>query len=83
MSRIMRFREEFYRSITERTVAAAKKYNKKSERRLMGYCKQPKEWVQIDRRVDIAEEAGVDCPAAWTCRGGYGTVVGVPDTLKL
>ena len=49
----------------------------------MGYCKQPKEWVQIDRRVDIAEEAGVDCPAAWTCRGGYGTVVGVPDTLKL
>jgi len=33
--------------------------------------------------VDIAEAAGVDRLAAWTYRGGYGTVVGAPDALKL
>ena len=31
----------------------------------------------------IAEAAGVDRIAAWTYRGGYGTVVGAPDALKL
>ena len=30
-----------------------------------------------------AEEAGVDRIAAWTYRGGHGTVVGAPDALKL
>ena len=34
--------EDFYRDITARTVAIAKKYGKKSERWLMGYYKQPK-----------------------------------------
>ena len=33
--------EDFFRDITERTVAIAKKYGKKSERWLMGYYKQP------------------------------------------
>ena len=75
--------EDFYRDITARTVAIAKKYGKKSERWLMGYYKQPKDWKQIDKWVDIAEEAGVDRLAAWTYRGGYGTVVGAPDALEL
>ena len=75
--------EDFYRDITERTVTIAKKYNKKSERWLMGYYKQPKDWAQVARWTDIAEEAGVDRIAAWTYRGGYGTVVGAPDALKL
>ena len=75
--------EDFYRDITERTVAIAKKYGKKSERWFMGYYKQPKDWAQIARWVDIAEKTGVDRIAAWTYRGGYGTVVGAPDALKL
>jgi len=29
------------------------------------------------------EEAGVDRLAAWTYRGGYGTVVAAPDALEL
>ena len=33
--------------------------------------------------ADIAVEEGVDRIAAWTYRGGYGTVVGAPDALKL
>ena len=75
--------EDFYREITRRTVAIAKKYGKLSERWLMGYYKQPKDFAQIDRWVDIAVEEGVDRIAAWTYRGGYGTVVGAPDALKL
>ena len=39
--------------------------------------------VPADREKLIAEEMGVDRLAAWTYRGGYGTVVGAPDALKL
>ena len=49
----------------------------------MGYYKQPKEWEQIGRWMDITRDAGVDRVAAWTYRGGYGTVVAAPDALKL
>ena len=75
--------EDFYRDITRRTVAIAKKYGKLSERWLMGYYKQPKDWTQIAKWVDIAVAEGVDRLSAWTYRGGYGTVVGAPDALKL
>ena len=66
-----------------RTVAIARKYGKQSERWLMGYYKQPKDWAQVQRWVDLAVAEGVDRLAAWTYRGGYGTVVGAPDALKL
>ena len=75
--------EDFFRDITERTVAAAKKHGKLAERWFMGYYKQPKDWAQIGKWIDIAEAAGVDRISAWTYRGGYGTVVGAPDALKL
>ena len=75
--------EDFYLDITRRTVAIAKTYGKKSERWLMGYYKQPKDFSQVARWVDLAAAEGVDCLAAWTYRGGYGTVVGAPDALKL
>ena len=75
--------EDFYLDITRRTVAIAKKYGKKSERWLMGYYKQPKDWAQVARWVDLAVAEGVDRLAAWTYRGGYGTVVGASDALKL
>ena len=75
--------EDFYLDIVRRTVSVAKKYGKQSERWLMGYYRQPKDFAQIDRWVDLAVEEGVDRLAAWTYRGGYGTVVGAPDALKL
>ncbi len=75
--------EDFFLDITRRTVAIAKKYGKKSERWLMGYYKQPKDWSQVGRWVDLAAAEGVDRLAAWTYRGGYGTVVAAPDALKL
>ena len=75
--------EAFYRDITDRTVAIAKKYGKKSERWFMGYYKQPADFAQIDKWTDIAVAAGVDRLSAWTYRGGYGTVLAAPDALGL
>ena len=42
-----------------------------------------KEVIERDLGLDIAVEEGVDRIAAWTYRGGYGTVVGAPDALRL
>ena len=75
--------ESFFREITERTVAMAKKYGKQSERWLMGYNKRPDDFAQIDKVVDMYEELGVDRLATWTYRGGYGTVVAAKDALEL
>ena len=75
--------EAFFRDITERTVAVARKYGKKSERWLMGYYKQPADFAQIDKTVDLYESLGVDRLSSWTYRGGYGTVLAAPDALKL
>ena len=75
--------EKFFREIAERTVAAAKKYGKESERWLMGYYKQPEDFSQIDKTVDMYVSLGVDRLATWTYRGGYGTVLAAPDPLKL
>ena len=61
----------------------AKKYGKISERWLMGYYKQPGDFKQLDRIVNLYESLGVDRLAAWTYRGGYGTVLAAPDALKL
>jgi len=73
----------FFRDITERTVAIARKYGKQSERWIMGYYKQPQDFKQIDEVVDLYEQLGVDRLACWTYRGGYGTVLAAPDALKL
>lgn len=75
--------ESFFREITERTVAVAKKYNKQSERWLMGYHIQPEDFAQIDRIVNLYEQLGVDRLATWTYRGGYGTSLAAKDPLKL
>lgn len=75
--------EEFFSEITERTISVAHKYGKKAERWFMGYCQRPQDWSQIGRWMDLAEKSGVDRIAAWTYRGGYGTVVAAPDALKL
>jgi hypothetical protein len=75
--------ESFFKQITQRTVAVAKKYGKESERWLMGYYKQPENWEQVDKVVDLYDTMGVDRLAAWTYRGGYGTKLAAPDALKL
>ncbi len=75
--------DSFFREITERTVAVAKKYGKQSERWLMGYNKRPDDFSQIDKVVDMYEELGVDRLATWTYRGGYGTSVAAKDPLEL
>ena len=75
--------ESFFREITQRTVQIAKKYGKESERWLMGYHKQPRDFDQIDRIVDMYEELGVDRLGTWTYRGGLGTSVAAPDPIKL
>lgn len=73
----------FFENITRRTVEIAEKYNKPSERWMMGYYKQPADFAQIDKTVDLYASLGVERLAAWTYRGGYGTVLAAPDALKL
>ena len=75
--------EAFFRDIAQRTVDIAKKYCKKSERWLMGYYKQPADFGQIDKMVDLYVSLGVDRLSSWTYRGGYGTVLAAPEALKL
>lgn len=75
--------DSFFEEITRRTVAAAQKYGKLSERWLMGYYKQPADFARIDRAVDLYAALGTDRLAAWTYRGGYGTVLAPPDPIGL
>ena len=77
------FPESFFRDITERTANIAKKYGKESERWILGYSSQPEDFKQIDKVVDMYENAGIDRLATWTYRGGYGTIVSAPDPIKL
>lgn len=73
----------FFEDITRRTVAAARKYGKKSERWLMNYYKCPEDLAQMDKVVELYDSLGVDRLAAWTYRGGYGTVLEAPNALKM
>ena len=75
--------ESFFETITKRTVDMAVKYNKQSERWIMGYNKSPADLSQVDKVVDLYVKMGVDRLATWTYRGGYGTVVEAKDPLKL
>jgi len=49
----------------------------------MNYYKQPEDFRQMDEVVDLYASLGVDRLAAWTYRGGHGTVLAAPDALKL
>ena len=75
--------ESFFRDVTRRTVAIAKKYGKQSERWLMGYFKQPADFGQIDRVIDLYVDEGVDRLATWTYRGGFGSVLAPENPLEL
>jgi len=69
----------FFKEVTERTVAIAKKYNKVSQRWVLGYYKQPPDMNQIKEVVKLYSDLGVESIFAWTYRGGKGTVLAAPD----
>lgn len=73
----------FFEHITRRTVEVAKKYNKQSERWIMNYYKRPQDLAIMDRVVDLYVSLGVDRLAAWTYRGGHGTVLAAPGALEM
>ncbi|MDD4816753.1 MAG: hypothetical protein PHI85_02140 [Victivallaceae bacterium] len=73
----------FFEQITRRTVEVARKHHKLSERWLMGYYRQPADFRQVDEVVDLYRGLGVDRLAAWTYRGGFGSVLAAPDALRL
>ena len=81
--RTLRLMAGNFRQITERTVAVARRHGKQSERWIMGYYKQPADFRQVDKVVDLYDSLGVDRLGAWTYRGGYGTSLAAPDALKL
>ncbi len=73
----------FFVEITRRTVEIAKKYGKISERWIMNYYKAPRDLSDMDKIVDLYAQMGVDRLAAWTYRGGYGTVLEAPGALDM
>ena len=73
----------FFIDVTERTVRIAHKYGKQAERWIMNYYNAPASFNQIDDIVDLYEQMGVDRLAAWTYRGGYGTVLAPKNALEM
>ena len=75
--------DSFFRDITQRTVAVARKYGKEAERWIIGYYSRPERFERIDEIVEMYQELGVDRIATWTYRGGYGTALAARDALAL
>ena len=61
----------------------AHKYGKQAERWIMNYYNAPASFNQMDDIVDLYEHMGVDRLAAWTYRGGYGTVLAPKNALEM
>lgn len=74
---------DYFKSITQRTVDAAKKNGKESQRWLMNYYQQPEDLNDIKEVAHLYADMGVDSLFAWTYRGGHGTVLAAPDALKM
>lgn len=75
--------DKIFQNITERTVKVAKKYGKESERWVMCYSNRPDDMKKVGEVIEAYAKYGADRLAAWTYRGGYGTVVAAPDALEL
>lgn len=73
----------YFKSITQRTVDTAKRYNKASQRWLMGYYNEPEDMKEIKDIVHLYDSMGVESLFAWTYRGGYGTVLAAPHALDM
>lgn len=75
--------ERFFRDVTQRTVDTARKYNKGSQRWIMGYYQEPEDLDDVKRVAHGYADMGVESLFAWTYRGGHGTVLAAPRALKL
>lgn len=75
--------QSFFRSITQRTVDAAKKWGKGNQRWMMGYYQQPENLNQIIDVAKLYSDMGVESLFTWTYRGGYGTVLAAPSALEV
>lgn len=75
--------QSFFRSITQRTIDAARKYGKGNQRWLMGYYQEPENLDKIGEIVRLYAEMGVESLFAWTYRGGHGTVLAAPHALDV
>ena len=75
--------KKFFVDITERTIKMAKKYNKPSERWIMGYYKEPEDFAKVDEIAQLYADLGADRLAAWTFRGGVNTMVAAPHAIEL
>lgn len=73
----------FFRSITERTLAIARKHGKGCQRWLMGYYQEPEDLDEINKIIHLYAELGVESLFAWTYRGGHGTVLAAPRALEV
>lgn len=73
----------YFRTITERTMEIAKKYNKGSQRWLMNYYQSPENISEIKEIVHLYAGMGVESLFAWTYRGGNGTVLAAPHALEM
>ncbi|MCS2890522.1 hypothetical protein NXY11_22005 [Parabacteroides faecis] len=73
----------YFKSITQRTINAAKQHGKSSQRWLMGYYNEPEKMEEIKDIVHLYDDMGVESLFAWTYRGGYGTVLAAPHALEM
>lgn len=73
----------YFRSITKRTVDVAKKYDKGSQRWIMGYYNEPENLEEIKEIAHLYNDMGVESLFAWTYRGGHGTVLAAPHALEM
>ncbi len=73
----------YFREITQRTVDAASKFGKTSQRWIMNYHNQPEDIAEIKEIAHLYASMGVDSLFGWTYRGGSGTVLAAPSALEM
>lgn len=73
----------YFKTITQRTVDIARKYNKGSQRWIMNYYNEPENIGEIKEIANLYKEMGVESLFAWTYRGGHGTVLAAPHALEM
>jgi len=73
----------FFRSVTQRTLDAARKHGKGNQRWVMGYYQEPDNLADIGDVIRLYADMGVESIFAWTYRGGHGTVLAAPRSLEV
>lgn len=75
--------KSYFKSITQRTVDAARRHGKGNQRWLMGYYNEPENMDEIKEIAHLYDDMGVESIFAWTYRGGHGTVLAAPHALEM